>query len=47
MEFRNDHLSARLHIPLGDFSFQRDFQGIFQSRSDNILLVKASWWLPK
>lgn len=34
-------------IPLGDFSFQRDFQGIFDSRSDNILLVKASWWLPK
>lgn len=34
-------------IPLGDFNFQRDFQGIFDSRSDNILLVKASWWLPK
>lgn len=34
-------------IPLGNFAFSRDWQGIFDSRADNILLVKASWWLPK
>ncbi|MEW5915154.1 MAG: DUF5916 domain-containing protein [Gemmatimonadota bacterium] len=33
--------------PLGNFAFSRDWQGMFDSVPDNILLVKASWWLPK
>ncbi|MGQ0639672.1 MAG: DUF5916 domain-containing protein [Gemmatimonadaceae bacterium] len=33
--------------PLGNFEFSRDWQGMFESVPDNILLVKASWWLPK
>ncbi len=34
-------------IPLGDFQLSRDLEGMLDSRPDNILLVKASWWLPK
>ncbi len=33
--------------PLGNFDFSRDWHGLFDSRPDNIWLVKASWWLPK
>ncbi len=33
-------------IPLGNFEFSRDWNGLFDSRPDNIWLVKASWWLP-
>jgi hypothetical protein len=33
--------------PLGNFQFSRDWQGMFESLPENILLVKASWWLPK
>ncbi len=31
--------------PFGDFSVGRDFRGIFDSRGDNILAVKLSYWL--
>jgi hypothetical protein len=31
--------------PLGDFSFGRDRAALFATRPDNILLVKASYWL--
>jgi hypothetical protein len=31
----------------GDFRFSRDWSGLFDSRPDNIFLVKASWWLPR
>jgi hypothetical protein len=34
-------------IPLGNFEFSRDWNGLFDSRPDNIWLVKASWWLPR
>jgi hypothetical protein len=33
--------------PFGDFDFTRDRQGLFSTRPDNILLVKASWWLSR
>jgi hypothetical protein len=39
--------SRSSNIPLGDFDFSRDWQGMFNTRPDNIWLVKASWWLPK
>jgi uncharacterized protein DUF5916/cellulose/xylan binding protein with CBM9 domain len=31
----------------GDFEFNRDREGLFATRPDNILLVKASWWLAR
>jgi hypothetical protein len=31
----------------GDFEFNRDRQGLFSTRPDNIFLVKASWWLAR
>jgi hypothetical protein len=31
--------------PIGDFNFSRDEQGLLATRPDNILLIKASWWL--
>jgi hypothetical protein len=31
----------------GDLDFQRDRSALFATRPDNILLVKASWWLPR
>jgi hypothetical protein len=34
-------------IPLGNFELSRDWNGLFDSRPDNIWLVKASWWLPR
>lgn len=33
--------------PYGDFSFGRDFDGLWTTRPDNIVLVKASWWINK
>jgi uncharacterized protein DUF5916/cellulose/xylan binding protein with CBM9 domain len=32
---------------VGDFRFSRDWNALLDSRPDNILLVKASWWLAK
>jgi hypothetical protein len=32
---------------IGDFNFPRDEQGLLATRPDNILLVKASWWLSR
>ncbi|MBI3792659.1 MAG: hypothetical protein HY275_17520 [Gemmatimonadetes bacterium] len=32
-------------LPYGDFSLNRDFNGIWSTRPDNIFLVKATWWL--
>ena len=29
----------------GDFSFGRDFSGVFQAPSNNVFLVKFSYWL--
>jgi hypothetical protein len=31
--------------PVGDFRFGRDFGGIFDAPSTNVLAVKATWWL--
>lgn len=31
----------------GDFDFSRDRDGLLATRPDNILLVKASWWLAR
>jgi hypothetical protein len=33
--------------PYGDFDLNRDREGLFATRPDNILLVKASWWLAR
>jgi hypothetical protein len=30
---------------VGDFRFGRDFGGIFDAPSTNVLAVKATWWL--
>ncbi len=34
-------------LPFGDFDFSRDRAALLADRPDNILLVKASWWLPR
>jgi hypothetical protein len=31
--------------PIGTFNFGRDFDNVFQTRPDNIFLVKFSYWL--
>ena len=31
--------------PIGDFTFGRDFRNVFQTRPDNVFLIKASYWL--
>jgi hypothetical protein len=31
--------------PVGDFAFGRDRAALFATRPDNILVVKASYWL--
>ena len=31
--------------PIGDFAFRRDRRALFATRPDNIVLVKASYWL--
>jgi hypothetical protein len=31
---------------IGDFSFNRDFSGIFSAPAHNVFLVKLSYWLP-
>jgi hypothetical protein len=31
----------------GDLDFQRDRTALLAARPDNVLLVKASWWLPR
>lgn len=33
--------------PTGDFSFGRDWRGIFETRPSNVLLVKASYWFAR
>jgi hypothetical protein len=33
--------------PFGDLEFSRDRSALLAARPDNILLVKASWWLPR
>jgi hypothetical protein len=33
--------------PFGDLAFDRDRTALFSTRPDNILLVKASWWLAR
>jgi hypothetical protein len=33
-------------VPLGDFSFRRDFRAIPHEPSHDVLLVKVSYWLP-
>jgi len=33
--------------PFGDLDFRRDRSALFAARPDNIVLVKASWWLPR
>jgi hypothetical protein len=33
--------------PLGDFALSRDWDGLLSTRPDNVLLVKASWWMPR
>ena len=33
--------------PFGDFSPRRDFNGIWDTRPDNVFLVKATWWLAR
>jgi hypothetical protein len=32
---------------VGDFRFSRDWNALLDSRPDNILLIKASWWLAR
>jgi hypothetical protein len=32
---------------VGDFEFGRDREALFDTRPDNIFLIKASWWLSK
>ena len=39
--------SRSAQAAVGDFSFSRDEQGLLATRPDNILLVKASWWLAR
>jgi hypothetical protein len=31
--------------PFGDFDFGRDASALFEQRADNVLVVKASWWI--
>ncbi len=31
--------------PYGDFALGRDFNGIWDTRPDNVILIKATWWL--
>ena len=31
--------------PYGDFALGRDFNGIWDTRPDNVFLIKATWWL--
>ncbi|HEY0809996.1 MAG TPA: DUF5916 domain-containing protein, partial [Longimicrobiales bacterium] len=33
--------------PIGDFDFSRDTEALFNQRSDNIFLIKMSYWLPR
>ena len=33
--------------PFGDLDLARDRSALFATRPDNILLVKASWWMPR
>jgi len=33
--------------PFGDLDFTRDRRALLAARPDNIVLVKASWWLPR
>jgi hypothetical protein len=33
--------------PIGDFNFSRDTGALFDERSDNIFLIKMSYWLPR
>ena len=39
--------SRSSNIPLGDFHLSRDWRGMMNAPTDNILLVKASWWIPR
>ena len=32
--------------PFGEFRFGRDVRGVFESRPENVLAVKATYWLP-
>lgn len=32
-------------LPFGDFSLRRDLNGLWDTRPDNVFLVKATWWL--
>ncbi|HKS06588.1 MAG TPA: DUF5916 domain-containing protein [Gemmatimonadaceae bacterium] len=34
-------------VSTGDFDFGRDREALFDTRPDNIFLIKASWWLSK
>ena len=33
--------------PTGDFSFSRDWNALFDERGNNVLVVKASWWMAR
>ncbi|HYV96661.1 MAG TPA: DUF5916 domain-containing protein [Gemmatimonadaceae bacterium] len=33
--------------PIGDFDFARDRSALFDTKPDNIFLIKASWWMAK
>jgi hypothetical protein len=39
--------SRSASLPLGDFRFGRDLTGLFENVPDNVLLVKASFWVPR
>ena len=32
-------------IPSGEFDFSRDFDALFQSRPENVFVVKGTWWV--
>ena len=39
--------SRAADLPFGDFAFSRDFRGVFDAWPNNILLLEASWWMPR
>jgi hypothetical protein len=39
--------SRSASLPLGDFRFSRDVNGLFENVPDNVFLVKASFWMPR
>ncbi len=45
-DWEHDPTSGEREEPFGNFAFSRDWHGLFRIEPENLIAVKAPYWLP-